>query len=558
MNGLGAKNVERKSIKRHLPLYFLLLAVGMFHVCTMPKFFYRGDNFAARAEAANLLNTGKLGIPFSQKTRLADLPRQRGQYFYENDAKQEFHSKYGIGYTLLYLVPLWAEKMYSGKLDLLCVTKSQLLFLNLYNVIFTLLATAYLYRIVSVYTSKTWQRIGFILISYYTTFLWHYLRTPSTEVFQLLPFLAFYDHLARFLRESRLTLPKETRVWMHMTLAVCFAGILLSMKPFFAPLFVVVGVLGAIMPGWTGFRNVFKGAFRNVLKYRYSYLRYGILPCAVIVASLLAVNHYKFGSIFVTGYDQWVQQGGTSYKTDTGGGSPPKTAPEGGQTQATDRFGMNPMAALHGFFLGRGNANAFVHYPVFVFALFGMKRFAKKFPVDLCLILSLFGLITLGLASYSGWQGGSCYGPRYLLLVLVIGSLPFLEVIDRMFSFQPLMKWCAIGVVASVLGWSLVMQVYMNSLDYFSFYGLRAFWTQFKQERVDAYFDNCFHRGLIHRDYILYIQKGKPYFPLEAVKNVLSARDRDRLIHLTQRHRIRRMVEPNYFFCKSRQEVDSR
>jgi len=102
------------------------------------------------------------------------------------------------------------------------------------------------------------------------------------------------------------------------------------------------------------------------------------------------------------------------------------------------------------------------------------------------------------------------------------------------------------------------MQVYMNSLDYFSFYGLRAFWTQFKQERVDAYFDNCFHRGLIHRDYILYIQKGKPYFPLEAVKNVLSARDRDRLIHLTQRHRIRRMVEPNYFFCKSRQEVDSR
>jgi hypothetical protein len=97
----------------------------------------------------------------------------------------------------------------------------------------------------------------------------------------------------------------------------------------------------------------------------------------------------------------------------------------------------------------------------------------------------------------------------------------------------------------------------MNSLEYFSFYGLRAFWTQFNQQRVDDYFNNCFHRGLIHRDYILYIQKGKPYFPLEAVKRDLSPRNRDPLIHLTQRHRLRRMVEPNYFFCKSRQDVDS-
>ena len=529
----------------------------MFHVLTMPKFFYVGDNVASRAEAANLLNRGKLGIPYSQKERLADLTRQRGQYFYENDAKQEFYSKYGIGCTLLYIVPLWAEKMYSGKLNLLCRTESQLVFLNLYNVIFTLLATVYLYRIVSVYTSKTWQRIGFILISYYTTFLWHYLRSPTTELFQLVPFLGFYYHLAGFMRISRHGLAGDKKTWKHIFLAVCFAGILLSMKLFFALLFIVIGVLGTIMPGWTGFRNVFKGAFRNLFQYRYQYLRYVILPSAVIVASLLAVNHYKYGSVFLTGYEQGVIEGGKPFKTDTGGGSPPEIPPEGGQTQAVDKLGMNPLEALHGFFFAKGNTNAFVHYPLFFFALFGMKRFAKKFPLDLCLIFFLFGFITLPVASFSGWKGGWCYGPRYLLFVLVIGSLPFLEIMERMASFKPLMKGCAIGVVACVLGWSLLMQVYMNSLSYFAFYTLSAQWKQFKQENVDAYFDNCFHRGLIHRDFIRYIRKGKPFFPLEEVKPFLSHRNRDHLSEVTQRHRIAWIAEPNYFFCKTKKRVDS-
>jgi hypothetical protein len=129
---------------------------------------------------------------------------------------------------------------------------------------------------------------------------------------------------------------------------------------------------------------------------------------------------------------------------------------------------------------------------------------------------------------------------------------------DRIVSFKRLMKWCAIGVVTCVLGWSLLMQVYMNSLSYFMFYHLSAPWEQFKQERVDAYFDNCFHRGLINRDLIRYVKKGKPWFPLEVVQSVLSTPDRDRLIEATQRHRMAGMVKPNYFFCKTKENVESR
>jgi hypothetical protein len=361
-------------------------------------------------------------------------------------------------------------------------------------------------------------------------------------------------------------------------MAVCFVGILLSLKLFFGLLFIVIGALATTVPGWGSLRHSFKRAFRNLSEFKRQYLIYLILPSFLFIGFVLAVNHYKFGSIFQTGYGQWLPGENKTPATGTGKekmhapdaleskkhekgedtAETHDTKPEGGSTYEGDRFGMNPLVALRGFFLAKGNTNAFVHYPLFFFALFGMRRFAKRFPVDLCLILFAFGLITLGVASFSGWKGEWCYGPRHLLFVLVIGSLPFLEVMDKAGSFNPLAKWCAVGVVACVLGWSLVMQVYMNSLSYFAFYMLRAPWTQFKQEKVDAYFINTFHRGLIHRDFIRYIRKGKPYFPLETVKFALSPRDRDRLNQMTERHHIAWMAEPNYFFCNTKKGLNSR
>ncbi len=534
MNGFGTEKIEQKSIKRHLPLLFLLLAVGVFHLLTMPRFFYPGDNYTSRAECANLVNTGSLGIDYSYKKILAGFLERRGQYFYENDAKQKLYSKYGIGYTLVYIVPLWAEKLYSGKLDISCSTSSQLLFLNIYNVIFTLLSTVYLYLIVSVYTAKVWRRIAFILISYYTTFLWHYLRSPTTEVFQLLPFLGFYYHFAEFLRGSRQGLVRDRSIWKHIIIAVCFAGVLMSMKLFFAILFIVIGILATAVPGWTGTRNVVKGVFRNLWEYRFWYLVYVIIPAFVIVAVLLALNHYRFESMFATGYRQML--------TEDGG------------PQESFKFGRNLLVPLHWFFIVRGNTNAFIHYPLFIFALFGMKRFVKKFPVDLSLIICLFVVKIFVLASYSSWSGAWCYGPRYLLFILLIGSLPFLEVMDMMVSFKRLMKWCAIGIVTCILGWSLLMQVYMNSLHYFTFFYLMGPFEQFKQERVNVYFNNCFHRGLINRDLVLYLKKGRPYFPLEVVKGLVSPMDRDRLSEAFQKH-LKSMAEPNYFLCKTKEEI---
>lgn len=66
----------------------LLVGIAVFQFVTMPAFFYPGDNSAIRAEAANWVNTGRLGIDYSRRAELGGMLTERGQYFFENDPKQ--------------------------------------------------------------------------------------------------------------------------------------------------------------------------------------------------------------------------------------------------------------------------------------------------------------------------------------------------------------------------------------------------------------------------------------------------------------------------------------
>ena len=84
-----------------------LVSLGILFL-TMPAFFYPGDNFTPRAEAAHLLMTGEFGIPLSRADELGEFvnPHDRGRYFVENYSQGRFFSKYGLTYTLLYLPPM--------------------------------------------------------------------------------------------------------------------------------------------------------------------------------------------------------------------------------------------------------------------------------------------------------------------------------------------------------------------------------------------------------------------------------------------------------------------
>src|SRR5687767_9472227 len=123
---------EVKAAGRGLPVLPILLAlVALVHFFTMAREYYAGDNFIPRAEAINLVETGELGIDYARRSELqSTLAESRGKYIYESDSQQKFFSKYGCLYTLLYLPPVVAEKLYVGHVDLLSTSRSLRFALN--------------------------------------------------------------------------------------------------------------------------------------------------------------------------------------------------------------------------------------------------------------------------------------------------------------------------------------------------------------------------------------------------------------------------------------------
>jgi len=465
----------------------------------MPRFFYPGDNYTARAEAAYLLTTGKFGIDFNHRDALKGFVENRGQYFFENVRKQKFFSKYGAGCTFLYLPPLVAEFLYSGKLDLIQNSSSLLFFMNLYNICFAMVFAGYLYAITGLYCKRTWVRIIFVLLSIYTTYLWHYLRSPTYEVLQSVPFAGFYYHLAKFIRRYNEGTTDDDGTWLHLTASIGHLFVLVMLKTFYILLLGVVAIFAFI--AGEGHEPLFRRIYSNLSRNLKRYLLYFVVPSTLLLVCLLFLNWYKFGSPLELGYSQ--------HKT-----------PEG---LSNDRFSTKFFYdALKGFFLKPGNANIFLHYPIIILAIFGVRRFLKKYPMDFWLCVLVFAVITIPICHFSVWVGEWCYGPRLLLWALVAISIPFIETLQIM--VEKGLKiinilFCILAI--SLLGWSFNMQVNVNSLHYFVWYYVDGLFRQVHDERIDSYFSNVIHRGKIYGDILSHARGQKEFFPLRVAKSRL-------------------------------------
>ena len=529
-------------LKPDMVLVMLLVGMAGFHVLTMPSKYYPGDNFAPRLETAQWLITGRLGVDYSWRPRLGGFLEQRGQYLFENDAKQLFYSKYGIGYTLLYVPPLLAEKLYAGTVDAFRGSRTQILFLNLYQILFTLGAATYLYRLASRYTQRRWLCLVFVLLSVYTTMLWHYLRAPTSEIFQILPFLGFCYHALRYI-EGR-TAGEDGKTWRQLSLALGWAGFLVLLKASFVLLFGAMWLFalltrpraesGASRPGIL--KSFVSVPIENLRKDFKRYLVWLVLPSVFFAAVLLSVNCYKFGDPFESGYQQWQHRNGS--------GDFMKYS-----------LGFIP-GALKDFFLwGRPSSQAFIYYPLFAFALLGMWGFFKRHGRDALFLGFVFISNTLAMCSLSFSDGEWCYGPRYLLHMLAIGSLPFITLCE----FVLRMKWrAAVGtflavVLTAVSVWSCQMQWSVNSLHYFTFHYASSLMGQTaksieeavlkqvpadqkgaweerlsaKRKEISRYYWGAFHRGNIHREIVSHVEEGTPYPPIEIIKEMLPPQQRE-------------------------------
>ncbi len=514
---------------RHLlrsPLLYLLAGVACIQVATMPSMFYPGDNFAPRAEVADLLATGNWGIDYAYRENLGGFVAERGQYLYENDARQKFFSKYGVGYSLFYLPPLLAEKLYTGTIVPMQGTRSQMLFLNLYQVLITLIIAAYLYLLARLYTPRRWLCAVFVLAVFYGNFTWHYLRSPTLEIFQLLPFVGMFYHFVRFLRDRRDG--TETRAtWGHLLSASLWTGVLFLTKLSYGPLIPIMGLFAAFVgPRERSLRTRLGRAFSTDF-WKLAMLL--VLPLALTGIIFMAVNYYRCGSVFEDGYGQWYRNGKLQAQLDV------RVVPR----------------ALRGLFLKpRNQWNVFVHYPLILVALGGVVRFARRRLVE-SVFLGVVVLATLlPVLCFHTWHGAWCYAPRYTLVVLMVGSLPSVAAAEWLLGLRS--RFLGIGamaLIASMLLYSLHLQWYVNSLHYFTYYYLESMFGQFKIERIDNYFKQTYHRGLIHRDLLRYVKGQGEFLPMIEIERRIAPQYRHVLPQLDAQ--LKSLARPNFFFVPS-------
>lgn len=185
------------------------------------------------------------------------------------------------------------------------------------------------------------------------------------------------------------------------------------------------------------------------------------MPIMFSITLLLFFNHLKFGSVFNTGYTQW-------------------------KAEASPLSG-NFQEGIWGYFFD-GQWGIFCCFAPLFIALFYWREFFKNNNEEAVLIL-LLGFILLSVNScFVNWRGTWCYGPRYLLPILPIASLPVIFLLESVFQARKT-YWGILGVilVVSFMGLQITHQSYVNQLPFYSWYQLDAVLAQAYNKNLARY-----------------------------------------------------------------------
>jgi hypothetical protein len=397
----------------------LALAVALFNFAGMPGQFLDGDPAAWREEARSLVLRGELNVP----GRFASRFYEPGQYFVLNESRGLYYSKYGVMNALMSLPPLWAQAAAGGDISTPGTYPSLLAF-NLWNVALGAVLAALLYQLAAAYTQRVWLRVAFVIATLYCSALWFYLRAQSSELYQAVFFAALFLCLRRFLQRSE---------WQALAGAWLFAFLLLFTRVSFGLLLPLIVILGL---------------YRSWPLVRPRLWLWLIVPPLVAVALLAYVNHVKFGAPWLTGYHQW---------------RPEVSAPTGRLADGLWGFLFAPRFSI------------FLHYPLLVLALAGAPAFWRRHRRDAIAMLAVFGVFLLLISKLPLWAGEFAYGPRYLLFVLPVLSLPAVVFADSILERMRMWRaraWAAAAVAC--LAYSAYLQVQVNRLPFWIYYEARS------------------------------------------------------------------------------------
>jgi len=453
----------------------LVLCVAAFNFVWMPADFIEGDPHAWREEARSLLLHGELNVPAEYAQRFGE----PGQYFVRNERTGLYYSKYGLANVLFMLPPMWVQQATRGDLTVVGRLPSLFLF-NVWYVLLGAVLAGLLYMLSGAYSKNVGSRVLYVAGVLYCTFMWFYLRAQSSEVYQVILFIGFFMTLTAFLRRLAAREPRglDLRAWSCLAFVWVSAGLLMLTRVSYGlllPLVVVLCTYAVVRPARSS--GYLAAPHRLTLAL--------FLPPILIVVLLGAVNFVKFGAPWLTGYHEW---------------HPEWHWPIG---RITD--------GLWGF-LFSSRFSIFLCFPLLAFALLGFPQFARQHRLDTVAMLTIFGTFLVFLAKVPMWAGEWTYGPRYLLFILPVVSLPFLTLADRLIDRLHTWRARAVGLAVLLsLAYSAHLQVQVNRLPFFMYYN--ALGGVSSPESIEYFYEH--HVGVIADDLIRHRDNldGLPFFP---------------------------------------------
>lgn len=441
-------------------LWLLLLFVTLMGVAWMPQEIYPGDPIAMREESRSILLHQQLSI----EAETQKVYGNNGQYVVQNPRNGLWYSKYGSMTSLMFMVPLSIELLIEGSLPPRS-SPSRAFYLNLYNVLLSVLCAALIYRAARRFNIEARWAACFIILAFYSTYTWNYLRAQNSEIMQLLFFACTVNAFLNVIDRRRLAPTKIQPVallWLSCAaLTFCKVSYILC-----GPLF----ALGLVAER----RQRTQESWVLCLGKE---IRLHLIPGLLLGGCVGLLNFVKFGAPWLTGYHAW--------------------HPE------EQRLSGDLLTALRGLFFTAQHGLPYC-FPLLLLAVPMMRRWLRRWPVEYGTLLLIATVYLLLIGKLPIWNGEWCYGPRYWLFVLPFVSLPAIEALQRLIQARGAWR-LILPVIIAGLSYSTWLQVQVISHSFFAFYHLRAPLHKFETDATRAYFDTksfgaIYHDLDIHRE----------------------------------------------------------
>ena len=433
--------------------YLSLVLFALALLITQPYFLLAGDPVAIRYETRFLLKNFEIGIPYDAKDKLPDnlLPpaSEPDQYFWQNDIRQKYFSRWGLTNTLAFAIPL-------SVVGADAQPKPLVLALNAFNVALATALAMGLLVLASATSSPLWS--VFCVFGFLTSsVLFYYLRAQASEIIQMT--LLVWSLVAfRKLNDTLSYGDESTHPWKSVRTMVAFSLLLFALvhaKVYFSLLFVLS--LLCLFAGRLGSKNA-----RNL----------ALVGCALLGIcglSQLAMNYYKFGSLFEFGVGPAFPRSRSDW-------------------YALEHF----KDSIPDYLWGR-NASILFFFPMIIFSMIGFREHRLRYSRESLLIwLNLLAIIVVA----GGWKnnhGEWCLGPRYLAPALTLTVIPALESVRSVARYSWLdSRKMIFGVIFALLFlFGLRRQIIANNLDFFASQQVKGSLEEVDKQIFNAnYFDD--------------------------------------------------------------------